>query len=44
MQKFKKSLYCSTIILSVTIFSKPLENSPNLISGKLPNGNNLLYI
>lgn len=39
MQKFKKYIFTVLLfILSVTIFSKPLENSPNLISGKLPNG------
>jgi len=39
MQKFKKYIFIVLLfILSVTIFSKPLENSPNLISGKLPNG------
>lgn len=39
MQKFKKYIFTVLLfILSITIFSKPLENSPNLISGKLPNG------
>lgn len=39
MHKFKKYLFTILLfIFSITAFSKPLENSPNLVTGKLPNG------
>lgn len=39
MHRFKKYLFTILLfILSITVFSKPLENSPNLVTGKLPNG------
>lgn len=39
MYRFKKYLFTILLfILSITVFSKPLENSPNLVTGKLPNG------
>lgn len=39
MQKFKKYIFTVLLfIFSITVFSKPLENSSNLVTGKLPNG------
>lgn len=39
MQKFKRYVFAVLLfIFSITVFSKPLENSSNLITGKLPNG------
>ena len=39
MQKFKRYIFTVLLfIFSITIFSKPLENSSNLVTGKLPNG------
>ena len=39
MQKFKKYIFTVLLFMfSITIFSKPLENSSNLVTGKLPNG------
>lgn len=39
MHRFKKYLFTILLfIFSITVFSKPLENSPNLVTGKLPNG------
>lgn len=39
MQKFKKYIFTILLfIFSITIFSKPLKNTSNLVTGKLSNG------